>query len=127
MFRRLKQIALFLPNIMLLTAALARDNRVPARTKAALAVAAVYFVSPIDIIPDWIPVIGYLDDFVLAMIVLDVIVNCVEPQIVHEHWRGSERSLATGRRIASCCCFFIPRRLKDRIFAPRTEQPKAGG
>ncbi|HUS57886.1 MAG TPA: YkvA family protein [Planctomycetota bacterium] len=117
MLKQLKQVALFLPNIMLLTAALAKDARVPARTKAMLAAAAIYFVSPVDIIPDWIPVIGYLDDFVLAMIVLDVIVNCVDPEIVGGHWRGSQRSLSVGRRMAACCCFFIPKKLKHRIFA----------
>ena len=118
MLKAAKQVVLFAPNVVLLTAALTKDDRVPARTKVALGAALAYFISPIDLIPDAIPVLGQLDDFVLAMIVIDGLLNHVDPNIVREHWRGSARALAVGGKVAAAVCFFIPRRLRRRIFAP---------
>jgi len=113
----LKQIVMFVPNIVRLTIALAADGRVPARTKVLLAAAAAYFISPVDLIPDWIPVLGQLDDAVLAMIVIDTILNYVDPELVCEHWRGSPRALAIGGRVAGVVCFFVPKWLKRRFFS----------
>ncbi|HUW34171.1 MAG TPA: YkvA family protein [Planctomycetota bacterium] len=111
-----KQAAMFVPHVVMLAARLANDDRVPVRAKALLAAAAVYFASPLDLLPDWIPVIGQLDDLLLAALVIDVIINHVDPAAVREHWRGSPRALAIGGRIAAVICFFIPSRLKRRIF-----------
>jgi len=54
-------------------AALAADPRIPARDKAVLAGLCAYLASPLDLIPDFIPVIGYLDDLVVAALVLDYV------------------------------------------------------
>jgi len=115
-WKALKQLVLFAPNVVMLTAALAADKRVPVRMKASLAAAAIYFASPVDLIPDWIPVLGQLDDALLAVVVLDAILNCVDHDIVMEHWRGSPRALAIGGRLAGRLSFFVPRRLKRRVF-----------
>ena len=122
MLRAVKQIVLFVPNIMRLTVALARDDRVPARAKVMLGAAAVYFVSPVDLIPDWIPVLGQLDDAVLAMLVIDMTLNYVDPEIVREHWRGSPCALAVGGKFAAAICCFVPKWLKRRLFTAPARQ-----
>ena len=116
MLNALKQVAMFAPRVVMLTARLANDDRVPVRAKLLLAAAAVYFASPLDLLPDWIPVIGQLDDLLLAALVIDAVMNHVDPAIVREHWRGSPRALAVGSKVAAIICFFIPHRLKRRLF-----------
>ena len=126
-WRNIKQAVRFATNIASLTIALAKDRRVPRRTKIILGVAAVYFLSPVDIIPDWIPVLGYLDDAIVAMIVLDLITNCVDPGIVRQHWRGSAATLALAQKMARCCCVFIPKGIKQRILYARNDDDTQGG
>jgi len=64
--RLMTDAVLMLPNIVKLVARLLRDPRVPRRSKIALGMAAAYVASPIDLIPDPIPVLGYLDDLIIA-------------------------------------------------------------
>ena len=116
MLKAAKQVVMFAPHVVMLTARLAKDDRVPVRAKLLLAAAAVYFASPLDLLPDWIPVIGQLDDLLLAALVVDVVTNHVDPAVVREHWRGSPKALAVGSKVAAIICFFIPNRLKRRIF-----------
>lgn len=65
---------------------LVRDPRVPWTAKAALAGLAAYLASPIDIIPDWIPVVGYLDDVLMVGLVAGYVLASVPPEVVREHW-----------------------------------------
>ena len=64
----------------------ARDPRVPWTVKAALAGMAAYLASPIDLIPDWIPGLGYLDDVVLVGVVVGYVLRKVPREVVREHW-----------------------------------------
>ena len=65
---------------------LVRDPRVPWTVKAALAGLAAYLASPIDLIPDWIPGVGYLDDLLLLSFVASYVLAKVPPEVVREHW-----------------------------------------
>ena len=65
---------------------LVKDPRVPWTVKASLAGLAVYLASPIDIIPDWIPGAGYLDDVLLVGFVVSFVLARVPPEVVREHW-----------------------------------------
>jgi uncharacterized membrane protein YkvA (DUF1232 family) len=69
----------------------ARDARVPWYAKALAFVVAGYAVSPIDLIPDFIPVVGYLDDVILVPIGIALVVKLIPPEIMAEH-----RSLAAA-------------------------------
>ncbi len=81
---------------------LVRDPRVPWTVKASLAGLGVYLASPIDIIPDWIPVLGYLDDVVLVGFVVGYVLRKVPMEVVREHWGEDvevlERLKASGRK-----------------------------
>jgi len=79
---------------------LLRDPRVPRRAKAALAFAVPYLASPIDLIPDFIPVLGQLDDALVVALALRSLVRGAGPDLLREHWPGPESSLRTVLRLA---------------------------
>lgn len=88
-----REIALLLPNLLILFKDLARDPRVPRRSKALLIVGALWFASPIDLIPEFIPVLGPLDDAVVAALILRHLVRRAGREVVAEHWRGDSATL----------------------------------
>lgn len=88
-----REAILVLPNIVKLLARIVRDRRVPMRRKVLAAAALVYIVSPIDVIPDVIFGIGWLDDIVLAAVVLQHLLAGAGADLVAEHWDGSQDAL----------------------------------
>jgi uncharacterized membrane protein YkvA (DUF1232 family) len=69
------------------------DERIPRRTKVPLALLVPYLASPIDLIPDFIPVLGQLDDAVLVALALRRVIRAAGRDVVEELWPGSERGL----------------------------------
>ena len=108
-----------LPALAVMLARLVKDPALPRPVKIALAVAVVYLASPIDLIPDFIPFLGYVDDLLLAAIVLDGVLNFVERDLLLRYWPGTERSLDAVARSARMLSAWVPRRLKTRIFSAR--------
>jgi uncharacterized membrane protein YkvA (DUF1232 family) len=88
-----RALAGFLPDCAVLCRRLLADPRVPRASKLALAVLVAYLLSPIDLVPDFIPVAGQLDDAILLWLVLRGIVRRAGPDVVAEHWPGPESSL----------------------------------
>jgi uncharacterized membrane protein YkvA (DUF1232 family) len=113
----LKEYLLLLPRLVKLIWRLARDPRVPARSKAMLMMLGGYVLSPIDLIPDFIPGLGQLDDVVIAAFALDQILNRVPEHIVREHWEGDEDVLQLVREILDISTAFMPNWLKSRLGA----------
>ena len=74
----------------------ARDPRVPWPAKAVAAITVAYALSPIDLIPDFIPVIGHLDDLVLVPLGLALAIRLIPPPILAEHRAEAERRFAHG-------------------------------
>jgi uncharacterized membrane protein YkvA (DUF1232 family) len=72
---------------------LVRDERVPRRAKWPLLLLLPYLASPIDLIPDFIPVLGQLDDAAFVALALRRVVRFAGPSVVTELWPGSERGL----------------------------------
>jgi uncharacterized membrane protein YkvA (DUF1232 family) len=72
---------------------LLRDPRVPRRAKAALALVIPYLVMPFDLIPDFIPVVGQLDDALLVLAVLGYVAQRAGQEVIEELWPGSPRGL----------------------------------
>lgn len=87
-----------LPTYLRLVWALLRDPRVPATRKGILVLLAGYIVNPIDIIPDFIPVIGQLDDIAVTLLVLDVFIRSAPKEVVDEHLARISRNEDDLRR-----------------------------
>lgn len=114
---KLKEYALLVPNLLKLLWRLARDPRVPARTKASLVVLMGYIVSPVDLIPDIIPGLGQVDELVIAAFVLDQMLNRVPPEIVRNHWDGDRDVLEIVQEVLDITTAFVPAWLKKRFGA----------
>jgi uncharacterized membrane protein YkvA (DUF1232 family) len=95
-----RELAALVPNLTRLFAALVRDPRVPLRAKIVLGVTALYLASPIDLIPDFIPIAGSLDDAIVAGFALRFVVRASSPEIVAEHWPGDPETLRRILRLA---------------------------
>jgi uncharacterized membrane protein YkvA (DUF1232 family) len=98
---RASELARFLPDCVVLLKRLLRDPRVPRRAKLGLALLVPYLLSPIDLIPDFLPVIGQLDDAALVALAIRYVARRAGPDVVREHWTGSESGLRVVLRLAS--------------------------
>lgn len=84
-----------------------RDPRTPLRAKAAIAAAIGYALSPIDLIPDFIPVLGYLDDLVLVPTLLALAVRMIPPDVLAESRIAAERNPVALRKNPAAAVFVI--------------------
>jgi len=109
--RLVADAALMLPNIVKLIGRLLLDPRVPRRAKITLGIAAAYVVSPIDLIPDVIPVIGWADDVLLVLFAIDSLIERAGPEIVEEHWDGPGDLLSLVREAVGLSRSIMPKRL----------------
>jgi uncharacterized membrane protein YkvA (DUF1232 family) len=113
-----KDAVLMLPNLVKLVARLLKDPRVPRRSKVALGLAAAYVASPIDLVPEFIPVLGWADDVIFILYAIDSLVERAGPQVVQEHWDGPGDLLGLIRDVLGVTRSIIPRKLTralDRI------------
>lgn len=123
----LRAVAAFLPNLASLIGSLYRDDRVPTQAKVTLAALTAYLAAPFDIIPDFIPLLGYLDDLIVAAIALDGLFNQIDAAIIRQHWQGDPETLTIVQRTAQQVSLFVPAHLKRRLFAGRRPKGPDGG
>jgi uncharacterized membrane protein YkvA (DUF1232 family) len=89
-----REVALLLPNLALLLKDLIRDPRVPRSSKVLLWIGVVWVASPIDLIPEFIPFLGPLDDAVVVALILRRLVKTAGREVIEEHWRGDSATIA---------------------------------
>ncbi len=89
-----------LPDLIGLVRRLAGDGALPRSTRITLALLVAYLVFPIDVVPDFIPVLGYADDAIVVALALRRVVRVAGAEAVERHWRGSEAGLAIVHRLA---------------------------
>jgi len=82
------------PDVLRLCRSLLADPATPSRAKVALAALVMYLVSPIDLIPDFVPVIGSLDDVIVAGLVLRWVGRRIGREALEAHWSGTQAGLA---------------------------------
>lgn len=110
-----KEALLVLPNVVKLLFRLVKDRRVPLRRRVALGAVGVYVASPIDLIPDVIPVLGGVDDVLVLAFAVDRLLNSCPEGVVAEHWDGSEDALELVRGIAAWGVEVLPGRLRQLL------------
>jgi uncharacterized membrane protein YkvA (DUF1232 family) len=121
---RMKELLLFIPNLLWLLVGLLRDERISRADKAILAGTILYVISPLDIIPDFIPFIGQVDDAYLIAISLLRLLNRAEREVVLEHWKGSIDIKQLVTSIVMAAEYFLPARIKN-VLRGRIERPSA--
>jgi uncharacterized membrane protein YkvA (DUF1232 family) len=95
-----RALATFIPDCFVLFQGLVRDPRVPASRKLLLVAMMAYLAMPFDLVPDFIPVAGQLDDAIIVALVLRMLARTGGPDLVRELWRGPQRSLDVVLRLA---------------------------
>jgi uncharacterized membrane protein YkvA (DUF1232 family) len=91
---------MFAPDLFHLLCKLVLDEEVLVADKAKLAGAIIYFISPLDIIPEGlIGPLGYTDDIAVAAYVLNAIINHTDPEVINRHWAGEGEVLEVIQRI----------------------------
>ena len=115
----MKNLLLLVPRLARMIASLLGDREVPRTAKIALGAVALYLASPVDLIPDFIPFVGYLDDLLLAAVVVDGVVNFVDRSLLLKYWPGSVESLDATAAVARRLAAWVPSRVKRRIFGGR--------
>jgi uncharacterized membrane protein YkvA (DUF1232 family) len=94
----------------------ANDERIPMRDKKVLLAMVALLISPIDIIPDWIPMLGLLDDLIILALIMDYFFDVLDQTILLSHYPWGMKSFARIRRVAGVLSFFVPNFIKDRIW-----------
>jgi uncharacterized membrane protein YkvA (DUF1232 family) len=95
-----RALAGFIPDCVVLCSRLLGDPRVPRRKKVLLVALTGYLALPFDLVPDFIPVAGQLDDVVIVALVLRNLLRGGGESLVREHWPGPESSLNLVLRFA---------------------------
>lgn len=93
-------LARFVPDCAVLFRRLIADPRVPRRRKLSLWLLAAYLISPIDLVPDFLPVIGQADDAIVVAITLRYVLRGGGDELIREHWPGPDDSLRAVLRLA---------------------------
>jgi uncharacterized membrane protein YkvA (DUF1232 family) len=88
-----RELATLIPNLILFFRGLLRDPRVPRSAKLWLGLAVAWIASPIDLIPEFIPIAGPLDDVIVAALVLRHLLRRTDRSVLFEHWRGDPATL----------------------------------
>ncbi|KAA0015869.1 YkvA family protein [Antrihabitans cavernicola] len=89
-----------LPDVIRLLRRLAADPELPRGVRVHLILLLVYLAIPIDLVPDFIPVIGYADDAIIVVLVLRSVTRRVGPEALDKHWSGTPDGLAAVRRMS---------------------------
>src|SRR5918998_776976 len=95
-----RAVAGFIPDCLLLFKRLLTDSRVPRSRKLLVAALVGYLAMPLDVIPDFIPVAGQLDDAVLVPIALKILLRGGGRDLIRQHWPGPQSSLNLLMRLA---------------------------
>ncbi|MBI3692127.1 MAG: DUF1232 domain-containing protein [Mycolicibacterium aromaticivorans] len=88
-----------LPDTVRLLKRLAADRQLPRRIRVALILLLAFLASPIDLIPDFIPVLGYADDVIITALALRWVTRTAGPEALARHWPGTPDGLAALRRL----------------------------
>ena len=111
----LTEAALLLPRLVLLLGRLLRDRRVPVGSKLLLVGTIGYLISPIDLIPEMIPIIGWADDVVLVSFALSHLLHSVGEDVLREMWDGPDDFLDVVRRVTDFGADLVPARVRKLL------------
>ena len=88
-----RELVTLVPNLLRLFRGLMKDPRVPRRAKVLLVFGAGWLASPIDLLPEFLPVVGPLDDAIVAALLLRYLVKHTGRAVIEDHWQGQPETL----------------------------------
>jgi uncharacterized membrane protein YkvA (DUF1232 family) len=115
--QKLVEYLLFLPDFFVLLCRLAVDKRVTKKQKLFVGGIITYVILPIDLIPDFIPIIGYADDLVLVVYGLNMILNELDVEVLHDNWSGEEDVLEVLQKITLKAEMFLSKNVVQKVKA----------
>jgi uncharacterized membrane protein YkvA (DUF1232 family) len=121
---RMKNLLLFVPNLVVLCCRLMVDPRVPAKERLLVAGAIVYALVPFDLIPDMLPFVGQVDDAYLVSLSLLRLATVTEPSVVREHWRGGGDVVELIGATAMIASKLLPKKIR-RVLTAHVESTGA--
>jgi len=106
-----------IPAYLRLMGGLITDPRVSAVDKVLLGVAVAYVVTPIDLIPDFIPFLGQVDDVFILVLALRRLIANAGMRVIRDHWDGPIEDLhpTVLQEVLLAAAFFLPRRIRRRL------------
>jgi uncharacterized membrane protein YkvA (DUF1232 family) len=116
----LKEALMLIPNFLKLLYRLFRDARVPLAEKVLVVGTIAYVISPLDFIPDVVPVIGQVDDLYLVALVVLRLLSRTNGEILRENWDGGGDLAALVVQIEKAARYVLPERVR-RILLGRVE------
>lgn len=112
-----REAVMAVPNLAKLLSRLLKDPRVSRRSKILAVGTLAYVVSPIDLLPDVIPVVGQVDDIILLVFALNNLVRTSGEHVIREHWDGDRDVLEVIRMLAEMVSNTVPKRLRKALEA----------
>lgn len=116
-YARIRNYIALLPQFLGLLLNLLRDPRVSSVDKAILGATVAYMFNPVDLVPDWIPFVGLVDDVYLVVLALLRLILRVDEQVLKDSWRGRDDLIPLLRKVADGAVAFLPARIRRSIFA----------
>ncbi|HEX5121025.1 MAG TPA: YkvA family protein [Pseudonocardiaceae bacterium] len=101
----LREALRVLPDVLRLVHRLAADNTLPRGVRVRLGLLLAYLAFPIDLIPDFIPVLGYADDAIVVTVVLRGVIRRAGLDAIRGHWPGTDDGLAAVLRLTAGPCW----------------------
>ena len=124
---RMKNLLMFLPNMVVLSAKLMVDSRVPRTERALFAGAVIYAIVPFDFIPDMIPFIGQVDDLFLVALTLLRLIDHTDDLVVRQHWRGGGDIVQLAESAATLAPMLMPKRVARVLLSKVTPTAEGAG
>lgn len=112
---KLAEYLFLLPDFFILVSRVALDKRVPTKRKLMLGGIVAYVMLPLDIIPDFIPILGSVDDLVLVVMGLNMLLNEVDQKVLEDNWSGEGNVLHLMQKITATAEKFLDQKVLARI------------
>ena len=123
----LRSALTLIPNFLKLLYRLFKDSRVPLAEKALLIGAIAYVISPLDLIPDFVPFVGQVDDLYLIALVVLRLLTRTSDDVLREHWDGRGDLAATVDKIDRAARYMLPKRIRNILLGRVEIAPQIKG
>ncbi|HID98609.1 MAG TPA: DUF1232 domain-containing protein [Thermodesulfobacteriaceae bacterium] len=112
---RIRQGVRMLPKFLGLLVNLMRDSRVSSTDKAILGATMAYVLNPVDLVPDWIPFAGMVDDIYLVALALLRLFVRTDEHILKDHWKDEGDLVVRLKKISESAVLFLPPKLRQAL------------